>query len=209
MCIRDRVIILPAEATASDPAVTKMADAGIHVIVVNSKTDSTDKVAVSYCGSDDVYAGELLAKWVIEQVPDGGKYAHCQGTVSYTHLSRPMVAGLLRNHGGGAQNIRDTASRSPWNQFFRSDARRRNAGQLLPAGAAGDPPLRRPFLQASGRDQGSAGNGEDPGVVHESGLYLSLIHISISAIIWPSSIRSAFTETLPTSFFWKKRTSAL
>ena len=77
----DMVIILPAEATASDPAVTKMADAGIHVIVVNSKTDSTDNVAVSYCGSDDVYAGELLAKWVIEQVPDGGKYAHCQGII--------------------------------------------------------------------------------------------------------------------------------
>ena len=77
----DMVIILPAEATASDPAVTKMADAGIHVIVVNSKTDSTDKAAVSYCGSDDVYAGELLAKWVIEQVPDGGKYAHCQGII--------------------------------------------------------------------------------------------------------------------------------
>ena len=43
----DYVIILPAEATASDAAVTKMTDAGIKVIVVNSKTDSTDDVAMA------------------------------------------------------------------------------------------------------------------------------------------------------------------
>ena len=77
----DYVIMLPAEATASDPAVTKMTDEGIKVIVVNSKTDSTDDVAMAYCGPNDVEAGEMLAKWVEEQVPDGGKYAHCQGII--------------------------------------------------------------------------------------------------------------------------------
>lgn len=77
----DYVIILPAEATASDAAVTKMTDAGIKVIVVNSKTDSTDKVAMAYVGPNDIEAGEMLAKWVIKNVPDGGKYAHCQGVI--------------------------------------------------------------------------------------------------------------------------------
>lgn len=77
----DYVIILPAEATASDAAVTKMADEGIYVIVVNSKTDSTDEVAMAYVGPNDVEAGEMLAKWVIDNVPDGGKYAHCQGVI--------------------------------------------------------------------------------------------------------------------------------
>ena len=77
----DYVIILPAEATASDAAVTQMADAGIKVIVVNSKTDSTDDVAMGYCGPDDVRAGEMLAEWVIENCPEGGKYAHCQGVI--------------------------------------------------------------------------------------------------------------------------------
>ena len=77
----DYVIILPAEATASDPAVTKLADAGVKVMVVNSKTDSTDDVATAYSGSDDVQAGEMLAQWVIDSVPDGGKYAHCQGII--------------------------------------------------------------------------------------------------------------------------------
>ena len=58
-----------------------MADAGIKVIVVNSKTDSTDALAMGYVGPNDVEAGEMLAQWVIDQVPDGGKYAHCQGVI--------------------------------------------------------------------------------------------------------------------------------
>lgn len=77
----DYVIILPAEAGASDPAVTGMVDAGIKVIVVNSKTDSTDALALSYIGSDDVYAGELMGNYVMEQVPEGGVYVHCQGII--------------------------------------------------------------------------------------------------------------------------------
>ncbi len=77
----DYVIILPAEATASDTAVTQMADAGIKVIVVNSKTDSTDAVALGYVGPDDVEAGRMLANWVIENKPEGGKYIHCLGVI--------------------------------------------------------------------------------------------------------------------------------
>ncbi|MCI8947355.1 MAG: sugar ABC transporter substrate-binding protein [Lachnospiraceae bacterium] len=77
----DYVIILPAESTASDPAVTSLSDAGIGVIVVNSKTDSTDSLALTYCGSDDVFAGELMGQYVQEKVPDGGVYVHCQGII--------------------------------------------------------------------------------------------------------------------------------
>lgn len=77
----DYVIILPAEATASDAAVVRMNDAGIGVIVVNSKTDSTDSLALAYCGPNDVDAGKMLAQWVIDNCPDGGVYAHCQGVI--------------------------------------------------------------------------------------------------------------------------------
>ncbi len=77
----DFVIILPREEEASDPAVTSMAEAGINVIVVNSATVSTDDVALTYCGSDDVYAGELLGQWVVDNCPDGGKYIHCNGVL--------------------------------------------------------------------------------------------------------------------------------
>lgn len=77
----DYVLILPAESVASDPAVVTMSEAGIKVVVVNSKTDSTDDLALTYCGSDDVFAGELMAQYVMDQVPDGGKYVHCQGII--------------------------------------------------------------------------------------------------------------------------------
>lgn len=75
----DAVIILPAETEASDPAVTKLAEAGINVIVVNSKTSSTDNKAIAYCGSDDVEAGRMLGEWVVKNRPEGGKYIHCTG----------------------------------------------------------------------------------------------------------------------------------
>ena len=77
----DYVILLPAEAVASDPALTSLVEAGVKVVVVNSKTDSTDDLALTYCGSDDVYAGELMADYVMEKVPDGGVYLHCQGVI--------------------------------------------------------------------------------------------------------------------------------
>lgn len=75
----DYVFIAPCEAEASDPAVVQMADAGIKVIVFNSMTTSTEEKAWLFSGSDDVYAGELLGQWVLDNCPDGGKYVHCNG----------------------------------------------------------------------------------------------------------------------------------
>ncbi len=77
----DFVMILPCEEEASDPAVVSMAEAGINVIVVNSDTLSTDKLALTFCGIDDVYAGELLGQWIIDHCPKGGKYLHCNGVL--------------------------------------------------------------------------------------------------------------------------------
>jgi ABC-type sugar transport system substrate-binding protein len=77
----DAVIILPAEAEGSAPAVQAMHDAGIAVVVVNSKTNNTDELAVAYCGSDDVFAGKLLAQHVVDNVPNGGKWIHIQGVL--------------------------------------------------------------------------------------------------------------------------------
>ncbi len=75
----DIVIFLPAEAEASDPALVQMADAGILVIEVNSKSSSCDEKAIAYVGSDDVEAGNMLAQWVVDNCPDGGKFIHCNG----------------------------------------------------------------------------------------------------------------------------------
>ncbi len=75
----DIVIFLPAEAEASDPALVQMANAGISVIEVNSKSTSCDDLAIAYVGSDDVQAGNMLAQWVVDNCPNGGKYIHCNG----------------------------------------------------------------------------------------------------------------------------------
>lgn len=75
----DIVIFLPAEAESSDPALVKMTQEGIKVIEVNSKSTSCDDLAIAYVGSDDVQAGNMLAQWVLDNCPDGGKYIHCNG----------------------------------------------------------------------------------------------------------------------------------
>lgn len=75
------VIMLPAESEGSAPVVKRCADAGIPIVVVNSMTNNTEELATSFVGSNDVEAGEIMANFVIEQVPDGGKYAHMMGIV--------------------------------------------------------------------------------------------------------------------------------
>ncbi|NLI41949.1 MAG: substrate-binding domain-containing protein, partial [Caldisericales bacterium] len=75
------VVFLPAEAEGSAPVVKRCADAGIPIVVVNSKTNNTDELANAYVGSNDVEAGEIMANYVIEKLPDGGKYAHMMGIV--------------------------------------------------------------------------------------------------------------------------------
>ncbi|MDO5111533.1 MAG: substrate-binding domain-containing protein [Clostridia bacterium] len=77
----DAVIILPAEAEGAAPAVQNLTDNGVAVVVVNSKTTNTDELAATYCGSDDVYAGTLLAQHVVDNCPNGGKYIHIQGVL--------------------------------------------------------------------------------------------------------------------------------
>ena len=75
------VILLPAESEGSAPVVKRCADAGIPIVVVNSMTNNTEELATSFVGSNDVEAGEIMANFVIEQLPDGGKYAHMMGIV--------------------------------------------------------------------------------------------------------------------------------
>lgn len=75
------VIVLPAESAGSDPVVTKCAAKKIPCIVVNSDTKSTAKLATAFVGSNDVQAGEMMAKFVQKNLPKGGGYAHLQGVI--------------------------------------------------------------------------------------------------------------------------------
>ncbi len=75
------VILLPAESEGSAPIVTRCSEAGIPIIVVNSRTNNTEALANAFVGSDDVQAGEMMADFVKSQIPAGGKYAHMMGIV--------------------------------------------------------------------------------------------------------------------------------
>ena len=75
------VVLLPAESQGSAPVVTRCKDAGIPIVVINSKTNNTDELANAFVGSNDVQAGEMMAQFVEQQLPDGGKYAHMMGIV--------------------------------------------------------------------------------------------------------------------------------
>jgi inositol transport system substrate-binding protein len=75
------VIMLPAESQGSAPVVTRCKEAGIPIIVVNSQTNNTAEMATAFVGSDDVQAGEMMANYVVAQLPAGGMYAHMMGIV--------------------------------------------------------------------------------------------------------------------------------
>jgi len=75
------VVLLPAESQGSAPVVTRCKDAGIPIVVINSKTNNTDELANAFVGSNDVQAGEMMAQFVQQQLPEGGKYAHMMGIV--------------------------------------------------------------------------------------------------------------------------------
>lgn len=75
------VALQPCEAAGSDPVVTRCHELGIPIVVINSYTDSTMDLADGYAFSDDYDAGTMMADYVMEKVPEGGKFAHMMGVV--------------------------------------------------------------------------------------------------------------------------------
>lgn len=75
------IIVLPAESAGSAPILATCKEKNIPCFVVNSKTDNTDELATAYVGSDDVQAGEMMAKFVESKIPGGGGYGHLQGII--------------------------------------------------------------------------------------------------------------------------------
>ncbi len=92
------IIVLPAEAAGCSPIVERCKEEGIPCVVVNSKTENTDELATAFVGSDDVEAGEIMAKFVQEQLPKGGGYGHLQGIIGNS---------AQINRGTGLHNILD------------------------------------------------------------------------------------------------------
>lgn len=96
----DIIIMLPAEAAGCAPMLERAASINLPVIVVNSKTDNTSELATAYVGSDDVQAGEMMAEFVMQKLPNGGGYGHIQGIIGN---SAQIERGI------GIHNILDSA----------------------------------------------------------------------------------------------------
>lgn len=77
----DLIILLPAEAAGCAPILERCKEENVPVLVVNSQTTNTAELATSYVGSNDVQAGEMMANFVVEQLPNGGGYGHLQGII--------------------------------------------------------------------------------------------------------------------------------
>lgn len=76
----DVIILNPQDADGSAQVLDLAADANIPVIEVNTETVRTDYV--SYVGSNDVMAGEIMGNFVMEQLGEaGGQYAVLEGEI--------------------------------------------------------------------------------------------------------------------------------
>jgi ribose transport system substrate-binding protein len=74
------IVLAPSDTTALQPAVKKAKDAGIPVIIIDSKLDGDPSQYVSFLATDNKAAGEACAKALIEGVKaatgsDSGKIA--------------------------------------------------------------------------------------------------------------------------------------
>lgn len=75
------IVVCPAEYEASAPVLDKCAEKNVPVFVVNSNTNNTEELAACYVTTDDVYGGELLGQFLVDNMPEGGGYCHSQGVI--------------------------------------------------------------------------------------------------------------------------------
>ena len=86
----DVIILNPQDADGSAQVLDLAADADIPVIEVN--TETTRKDYVSFVGSDDRQAGEIMGNFVMEQLgEEGGQYAILEGEMGQSAQTVPSV----------------------------------------------------------------------------------------------------------------------
>lgn len=74
----DMILMSPCDASACGVVADEAADAGIPMIIVNSKMDNMDRT-LCYVGCDDTAAGELLMGYAAEKIGDKGNIAILRG----------------------------------------------------------------------------------------------------------------------------------
>ena len=78
----DAIIVMPVDAKASVPMVKQAVNAGIPIISVNRKLENQE-VAVSYVGSNDVEAGEILMGQMAKLLGGKGNIAVLEGQMGH------------------------------------------------------------------------------------------------------------------------------
>lgn len=74
----DAIILNPFDKDGCAPAVNKIVDAGIPVIVVNAMVSNIEK-ADAYVGSEDIIAGEMEAQYVVDLLEGKGNVVIIHG----------------------------------------------------------------------------------------------------------------------------------
>lgn len=76
----DAIVMIPVDQEASQAAAKAVNDAGIPLILLNTRfTDDFDGDFVTYVGSDDTEAGQIQGDYLAEALPDGGKVIYLVG----------------------------------------------------------------------------------------------------------------------------------
>ncbi len=76
----DAIVMIPVDQDASQAAAKAVNDAGIPLILVNTRfSDDFDGEYVSYVGSDDTEAGQIQGEYLADALPDGGNVIYLVG----------------------------------------------------------------------------------------------------------------------------------
>lgn len=74
----DAIVINPLNATSCNTAMKAARDAGL--VVINCQMTVSDESAFdAYTGPNDTFAAQLMASYLVENMPDGGKVAIIEG----------------------------------------------------------------------------------------------------------------------------------
>lgn len=76
----DLIVVAPNEEEALRPVIEKAYDAGIHVVLIDRRANTSKYTA--YVGGDNVEVGRQAANYIINKLPNGGNIIEIEGLAS-------------------------------------------------------------------------------------------------------------------------------
>ena len=112
----DVLIVWPTNAKAVCPAVKKAHDAGIPVVITNSKIDSScTQYTVSFSGPDTLKEGEVAGQLMLKALNDKGNVVIIDGKPGYTTAIRRHDGFMQAIKGHSGINVLDSQP-ADWNR---------------------------------------------------------------------------------------------